>query len=99
MVVDGITWPEVFELEYLTDLDFAVLERHPLDPFNRFFLGFHLNQPETRDELLGFRKRPVDDGPFVTGESDARTFRAGLKALSREHHPGLDHLFVELSHR
>src|SRR4029450_8476632 len=74
MTVDGFARSEVFELEYLADLDFAVLEWHALDPFNRFFLRLHLDQPEPRNELLGFPKRPVDDGPLGPGESDACTF-------------------------
>src|SRR5262245_16828377 len=99
MTVDGCAWLEVLELEYLTDLDLAVLERHAFDPFNGFFLRLHWNQPKARDELRGFGRRPVNYGPLVSSAADASTFRAGLKALARVHDPGLDHLLVDLSAR
>src|SRR6516164_4680704 len=37
-----------------------------LDPFDRFFHGPHLPQPETGDQLLGLGERPVDHGPVLS---------------------------------
>src|SRR5258708_36607846 len=48
-------------LEHTANLDLRVCEREGirLDPFDRFFLRRHLNQPETGDQLLRLRERAV----------------------------------------
>src|SRR5439155_104343 len=92
---------EIFRLEHLADLDLA-LPFHgvgaALDPLDRLFLGLHLDQPEPGDQLLGLGERPVDDGALGARELDARALGARLQPLAREHHAGLDQLFVVLAH-
>src|SRR4051794_39378160 len=50
-------------LEHLADLNREVGTRGvraALDPFDRLLLRLHLPDPETGDQLLGLRERPVD---------------------------------------
>ena len=69
-----------------------------LDPFDRLFLRLHLPQPEAGDQLLGLGEGPVDHGPLVAGELDARALRARMEPLAREQDAGLCQLFVVLPH-
>src|SRR6266705_1007934 len=92
---------EVLRFEHLANLDLGLPAEGigaALDPFDRLFLGLHLPQPETGDQLFRFGEGPVDHGPFAAREPDARAFRARLEPLAREHHAGFHQLFIELSH-
>src|SRR5262245_16411079 len=92
---------EVVGLKDLADLDLGLLTGgvgaalHPLD---RCRLRLQLPDPEAGDQLLRFGERTVDHGPLRAREPNARAFRARLEPLAREHHAGLDELFVELAH-
>src|SRR5438270_3787649 len=93
---------EILRLEHLADFDLRLSARHgigaALDPFDAFFKRLHLEEPVAGDQLLGLSEWPVDDRPLGARESDPRALRAGLKALSREQHPGFDQLFVVSGH-
>ena len=55
---------EILGFEHLTDFDFRFAGHRigaTLHPFDRFFLGLHLQQPEAGDQILRLRKRTVDD--------------------------------------
>src|SRR3954451_3179822 len=56
---------EVFGLEYLANLDLALLEGRSLQPLDCLFPGSHLPQPEPRDQLLGLGKRSIDYSSLV----------------------------------
>src|SRR5438128_9702059 len=104
--------PELFRLDHLTDLNLertqASLQfrrlraaggpRAALQPLDRFFLRLHLPEPVAGDQLLGLRKGTVDHRRPPAGEPDARPFRAGVQAVGRKHHAGLDQLLVVLPH-
>ena len=77
VVLDGRTRGEVFELEERAELDFPILERHPLGPLDGLFFRLHLDDPEAGDQLLGLGKRTVDDRPLA-----ARVLDAGALASS-----------------
>src|SRR5206468_2300310 len=90
---------KVLRLEYLANLYFTLLEWRALEPLDRFIHGLHLPQPEAGDELLGLSERTIDHGSLLRSlESYARSFRARLQSLAREHYAGLRQLFVELAH-
>src|SRR5438876_480764 len=93
---------EVLRLEHLADLDLGILPHRigaALDPFDRLFLGLHLPDPETRDQLLRLGEGPVDHGALRSREPDACALRARVEPLAREHHAGFHQVFVELPHR
>jgi len=75
---------EVLQFEHLANLDLGLSARHrvgaTLDPLDGFFSGLHLPQPITGDQLLGFGERAVDHRAFVTGETHAGAFAAGVQA-------------------
>ena len=55
---------EIFRLEYLANLDLAVLVVRvgaAFDPLDRLFFGRDFPQPEPGDQLLGLGKRSVND--------------------------------------
>src|SRR5688500_537776 len=90
---------EILGLEDLANLDLRIAaERRALEPLDCLLLRLHLPDPEARDQLLGLRERAIDDRPNLSRESHARTLGAGLKAFTRQHHPRLHQLFVELAH-
>src|SRR5205809_3429581 len=89
---------EVVRFEHLANLHLALLERGALQPRNRFVLRLDLPQPEPCDQLLGLGERTVDHRALLAGEPDASTLGARVEPLAREHHAGLDQLFVELRH-
>src|SRR5258706_16334438 len=65
---------EIRRLEHLANFDLALRASGigaALDPFDRFFLRLHLNQPEAGDQLLRVGEGPIDHGPFHCGELDA----------------------------
>src|SRR5262249_58105219 len=72
---------EVPRFEHLADLDLSVLEWDPRGPFDRLFLRLHLDQPETGDQLPGFRERSVGHGTPPAGEQDASALRARLEPV------------------
>src|SRR5437868_5916040 len=48
---------EIFGLENLAHLDFgSAVERSALQPLDRFFLRLHLPEPESGNQLFGFRE-------------------------------------------
>src|SRR4051794_13378334 len=52
---------KVFRLEHRTDLDlFALIERRAFQPLHGFFHRTHLPQPESGDQFLRLRERPID---------------------------------------
>src|SRR6266568_7141256 len=62
---------EVLGLVDLTNLDLGLARKGvgaALDPFDGFFLRFHLPQPETGYELLRLGERTVDHRPLRAGE-------------------------------
>src|SRR5437016_12236701 len=75
---------KILGLEHLADLDFFILERGALQPFDRLFLRFHLPHPKARDQLLGLGEWAVDHGRLPTREPDPRTLRACLETFARE---------------
>src|SRR5688572_4509586 len=93
---------EVLRLEHLANLDLRLGAGggvgRALEPLDGLGERLHLDQPEAGDELLGLGEGPVDHRALVAGEPDARALRARVESLAREHHPGLDQLFVVVSH-
>src|SRR6266446_11005561 len=92
---------EVLGLEHLANLDLGLPAEGigaALDPFDRLFLGLHVPQPETGDQLFRFGEGPVNHGPLAAFEPDARALGARMEPLAREHHAGFHQLFVELAH-
>src|SRR2546422_244158 len=92
---------EIRRLEDLANFDLGLRASGigaALDPFDRFLLRLHLNQPEAGDQLLRLGEGPVDHGPLRSGELDARALGARLEPLAREQHAGFDELFVVLPH-
>src|SRR5579863_3119232 len=79
---------EVLGLEHAADLDFLATlpEGRAADPLDRLLDGFHLPEPEPRDQLLALGERPVDHGALATTEPDAHARGAGLQPFTREHH-------------
>src|SRR5204863_87505 len=79
---------EVLRLEHLTDLDFGVLERSPLQPLDGLFHRRDLPQPEASHELLRLGEWPVDDRltpPFPPAGRAPRSSggrRPGQRALA-----------------
>src|SRR5437879_11542295 len=70
---------EVLRFEHLANLDLGLPAEGigaALDPFDRLFLGLHLPQPETGDQLFRFGEGPVDHGPLAAPEPHALAFRA-----------------------
>ena len=76
----------------------AWAEGAALEPFDGFFDGADLPDPEAGDELFGFGKGAVGDRGFASGEGDALACGAGLEAFAGEHHACFDEFFVELAH-
>src|SRR6266545_7576959 len=78
---------EILRFEHLANLDLGLRAREgigaALDPFDRFFLGLHLPQPEAGDQLLRLGEGSVDDRSLCAREPDARAFRARLEPLAR----------------
>src|SRR5438132_14425150 len=65
---------KIFRFKYLADFEGdAGAERCPLHPIDRFLLGLGLDQPESRDHLLGFGERAVGDGDLASAEPEPRT--------------------------
>src|SRR3954469_21505286 len=89
---------EVFGLEYLANLDLALLEGGPLQPLDRLFLRSHLPQPEPGDQLLGLGKRSIDDSSLAALEATPGSLRAGLQPFACQHNAGLGQLLIELAH-
>ena len=69
-------------LKDLADFDLVLAARKgigaTLDPFDRLFFRVHLEHPEPGYQFSELRERTVDDGPFASGEFDARPLRARL---------------------
>src|SRR5262249_985025 len=69
-------------LKDLADFDLVLAARNrigaTLDPFDRLFFRVHLEHPEPGDQFSQLWERTVDDGPFASGEFDARALRARL---------------------
>src|SRR6185437_15512453 len=67
---------EILGLEHLADLDFGLLAGHrigtPARPVDRFAERLAAPQQESGDQLLGFEKRAVDDGPSAAGKFHPR---------------------------
>lgn len=84
-----------------TDLDLA-RPRHrvgaTLGPRQRLGHVLHFPQPETRDQLFGFGKRPVDHPAARAVERDALAVRRGLESIGREQDAGCAQLVVEAVH-
>src|ERR1700722_20783965 len=79
---------EITRFEQLANLDLEILMSGigaALDPFDRFFLGFHLPDPEAGDQLLGLGERAIDHGLLASGELDARALRTRKEALAGKH--------------
>src|SRR4030081_1560849 len=79
---------EILRLEYLAELDLGpAVEGGSLQPFDRLLSGLHLPDPEAGDHraLLSF-------------EPHARTLRARMKPIPREHDARLGQLFIVLAH-
>src|SRR6185312_9490608 len=85
---------KVRDLEHLADFDFPIDERHAPGPGQGFVLGFDVDDPEARDQLLGFGERPVDDARLAALEGHAGAVRAGLQAVHGEQYAGVDQLVV-----
>src|SRR5579859_2774027 len=65
---------EVFGFKDLADFDFGIADvgiGAALDPFEGFFHGAHLPEPETGDELFGFAEGAVDYRAVLAGKTDA----------------------------
>src|SRR6267143_1995159 len=80
----------------LADLEGPAIVGRPLEPFDRLVHRAHLPQPVPGHELLGLRKRPVDDLALLALELNALALRARGEAARGDDHPRLDQLFVEL---
>src|SRR5277367_3347337 len=90
---------EVFGFEDGTDFDYvARREWAAFQPFDCFFDGANLPEPEAADEFFGFGEGAVGDGGFFGGEGDALALGGGLEAFSCEQDACFGQLFVELTH-
>lgn len=69
-----------------------------LEPFDCFFHGADLPEPEADDECFGFEEGAVDHGALFGFKSDTLAFRPGLKAFAAVHSAVFHQLFVELAH-
>src|SRR5262245_29085589 len=105
MMLDSLALAEVFEVEKLAKLDLApaivlgnVSKRNALGPFDRFGLGFHLDQPIAADQVLSPGEWPVSHGGRPIIEGHAHALRGGLKPLTVEKDTRLDQLFVVPAH-
>ena len=76
---------EVFWLEDLADLDFAIAggaaTGDALDPFDGLFEGFDLPEIKAGDEFLGLGEGTVNDGAVLAGEVNASAFGRGVEAF------------------
>ena len=91
---------EVRDLDHLTDLDLDVADhvREARGPLDSLFFGVHLQNGETRDQLLRLREGAVGNGAPATGERKARPFGARVNPLGREQHALACRLLHELAH-
>src|SRR6266481_1370879 len=95
----GVALRELGRLEHLPDLHLgAAVEGRALQPLDRLFLRLALPEPEAGDQLLRLGKGPVGDSALLAVEAHPRAVLAGVQALARQHHAGLDQLLVELPH-
>src|SRR2546425_12001744 len=84
------------EFDDLSDLEDPAIVWRSLEPLECLVNRAHLPQPVPGHQLLGLRKRAVDDGALLAVEPNALALRARVEAAGPEHQPGLDQLFVEL---
>src|SRR5579864_7786952 len=90
---------KVSRLKDRTDLHLsAAIERSPLQPIDRLVHRPHLPNPETGDQLFGFRERSIDDHPLITRELHPLPLRTGLQPVARQHDACFHQLFVVLPH-
>src|SRR4030081_3542989 len=90
---------EILRLEYLAELDLGpAVEGGSLQPFDRLLSGLHLPDPEAGDQLLRFGEGTVDHRALLSFEPHARTLRARMKPIPREHDARLGQLFIVLAH-
>src|SRR5436190_6778202 len=93
---------KVLRLEHLPDFDFGITRhrvRAALHPFDRLLPRLHLPKPETGDQLLCPRARPVDHRALCARETDPRALAAGMKPFACEKDARLGELLVVLAHR
>src|SRR4029453_9461668 len=87
---------EIVGREHRADLELGLLHGRSLDPLDRLVQRLGLDQPETREQLLGLRERAVDH--LTLREADAHALGAGMEPLAGEHHAGVGQLLVVLAH-
>src|SRR5439155_27351939 len=80
----------------LTDLEGPAVVGCPLEPFDGLVHRAHRPPPVPGHQLLGLRERPVDHGALLAVELNTLSLPARGEAASRDDHPRLDQLFVEL---
>src|SRR5262249_35642731 len=102
-LVNRWTRRKVLQLKKLPYFNFAfavMLRRwYLLGPFQRFLARFYVDHPVAGDELLAFNKRPIHDRPLPSGKLYPEALGRRLQTRQIHQHPGLQQLFVELSHR
>src|SRR5688572_23951647 len=59
-----------------------------LDPFDRFFLGLHLPEPEAGHQLVGLAEGPINHGTRGPGETNAHALGTGMESLTGEEDAG-----------
>src|SRR5882672_8665839 len=101
-MLGGKLGAEILRFKDLANLNIRLLAWHgirtALDPINRLLQRFALPKPESGDQFLCLGEWAVDHGPLLSQESDPRSLRAGLKSLTRQHHPGFCQFFIKLAH-
>src|SRR5437016_5544479 len=69
-----------------------------LEPFDGFFLGLHLPEPEAGHQLLGLAEGPINHCTLAPRETDAHALGTGVESLTGKEDAGFREFLVVFAH-
>jgi hypothetical protein len=90
---------KVLRFEHLANLDLlSAVERSAASATRSRLPSTSPPKPEAGNQLVGPRKRPLNDGSLFAYELDPHAFRTRVQSIGSQHYARFHELFVELPH-